>query len=325
MQSTLRKSADPVAAKGDLLVVCVADPPKPLTGPVAAVDSALGGLVARAVKAREIDGKAGSATLFRAASGLASPRVVVVGVGAAAREDWRSAGRAAARTASEVKARSVAVVPPESASVADIGAFVEGFGVGAYRFDRFKTGDDAPARPGRLAVHSPIARSADLRRADRVAEAVNGARDLSNTPANHLTPTILAERAKELADGIPGLTCTVLGRARLEKLGAGALLAVAQGSDEPPRMIVLRYRPPGVSPQRRGAGSGREGGDVRHRRHLDQALGRDGGDEARHGRRRGGARGDGAGGGARAAGRDPDRDPGHGEHAERTSRSSRET
>ena len=246
MQSTLRKSADPVAAKGDLLVVCVADPPKPLTGPVAAVDSALGGLVARAVKDREIDGKAGSTALFRAAAGLASPRVVVVGVGAGAREDWRAAGKAAAQTACRVKARSVAVVPPESASAADVSALVEGFGVGAYRFDRFKTADDAPAVPRRLAVHSPVVRTADLRRADRVVEAVNGARDLSNTPGNHLTPTLLAERAKELADGIPGLSCTVLGRARLEKLGAGALLTVAQGSEEPPRMIVLRYRPPGA-------------------------------------------------------------------------------
>jgi leucyl aminopeptidase len=244
MQSTLRKSTDPVAAKGDLLVVCAADPPKPLTGPVAAVDSALGGLVGRAVKDKEIDGKAGSTALFRAAAGLASPRVVVVGVGAGARDDWRSAGKAAAGTACQVKARSVAVVPPESASVADIGALIEGFGVGAYRFDRFKTAGDAPSAPRRLAVHSTVVRTADLRRADRVVEAVNGARDLSNTPGNHLTPTVLAERAKELADGIPGLNCTVLGRARLEKLGAGALLAVAQGSEEPPRLIVLRYRPP---------------------------------------------------------------------------------
>ena len=133
----------------------MADPPKPLTGPVAAVDSALGGLVARAVKDKEIDGKAGSATLFRAASGLASPRVVVVGLGAAARDDWRSAGRAAARTASQVKARSVAVVPPDRHPSPTSARFVEGFGVGAYRFDRFKTADDAPAGPGRLAVHSP--------------------------------------------------------------------------------------------------------------------------------------------------------------------------
>jgi leucyl aminopeptidase len=90
-------------------------------------------------------------------------------------------------------------------------------------------------------------RAADLARADRVVAAVNGARDLADTPANHLTPTLLAERARELADAVPGLTCTVLGRSRLEKLGAGALLGVARGSAEPPKMIVLRYRPSDVA------------------------------------------------------------------------------
>ena len=102
----------------------------------------------------------------------------------------------------------------------------------------------------RVAVHSPALAAHDVRRADRVVEALNGARDLSNTPANHLTPTSLGERATALAEETPGLTCAVLGRGRLEKLGAGAILGVAQGSDEPPRMIVLRYRP--KSPARPG-------------------------------------------------------------------------
>jgi leucyl aminopeptidase len=52
-----------------------------------------------------------------------------------------------------------------------------------------------------------------------------------------------SDRAKQLADATPGLSCAVLGRARLEKLGAGGLLGVARGSEEPPRMIVMRYRP----------------------------------------------------------------------------------
>jgi leucyl aminopeptidase len=94
-----------------------------------------------------------------------------------------------------------------------------------------------------VAVHSPSVAAADLRRADLVVAAVNAARDLGNTPSNDLTPTALADHAKALADATPGLTCTVLGRTRLEKLGAGALLGVAKGSDEPPRMIVLRHRP----------------------------------------------------------------------------------
>lgn len=247
MRSTVRKSADVASAKADLLVVTVPAAAKRLSGPAADVDSVLGGLVAAAVKDGEIDGKPGTATRFHA-SGLAAPRVVVVGVGEGSPEDWRTAGSAAAGVAGRVSTRSVALVPPAEATAAEVGAFIEGFGTGSYRFDRFRTSADAPkAVADRIAVHSPTVRTADVQRADRVVAAVNGARDLCNTPANHLTPTDLAEKAKELADATPGLTCTVLGRARLEKLGAGGLLGVAKGSAEPPRMIVLRYRPAEVA------------------------------------------------------------------------------
>ena len=249
MATTLRKSADPLAAKADLLVVSVPSPPS-LHGPAAAVDAALGGVVARAVKDGEVDGKARSAVVFHAAGGVAAPRVVVVGTGDGEGEDWRAAGAAAAGAAARVKARSLALAPPPEAGAAEVGALVEGLGTGLYRFDRYKTngdaGKDAP-RVGRVAVHSPSVATADLRRADLVVAAVNAARDLGNTPSSDLTPTALADHAKALADATPGLTCTVLGRNRLEKLGAGALLGVAKGSDEPPRMIVLRYRPKTVA------------------------------------------------------------------------------
>jgi leucyl aminopeptidase len=245
MQSTLRKSADPLAAKADLLVVCVADPPTPLSGPAAAADAALGGQIARAAKDAEVDGKPGSSAVFHAGEGVGARRVAVVGVGAGALDDWRAAGQAAAGAATAAKARSATLAPPPDAGADEVRALVEGLGTGAYRFDRFKSSDANGERAlARVAVHSPAVRAADLRRADRVVAAVNGARDLVNTPANHLTPTMLAERARQLADATPGLSCTVLGRSRLEKLGAGALLGVARGSDEPPKMIVLRYRPP---------------------------------------------------------------------------------
>jgi leucyl aminopeptidase len=249
MPTTLRKSADPLAARADLLVVCVPAPPS-LDGPAAALDAVLGGVVARAIKDGEIDGKPRSSTIFHGAAGLAAPRAVVVGVGEGGAEDWRAAGSAAAQAAAKVRARSVALAPPPEAGPRQVGALTEGLGTGLYRFDRYKTTGEAvekAPRVRRVAVHSPALATADLWRADQVVEAVNGARDLANTPSNDLTPTDLAARARALADATPGLSCTVLGRSRLEKLGAGALLGVARGSDEPPRMIVLRYRPEGVA------------------------------------------------------------------------------
>ncbi len=244
MRSSVRKSADATAATADLLVVCVPAPPGEPTGPVADVDAALGGVVAGAIADGEIDGKPGSATRFFAGAALAAPRVAVVGTGGGSADDWRAAGRAASGISELAPTRSVALVPPADAGPAEVTAFIDGFGSAAYRYDRFRAGDEDRRPPvERLLVHSTAVKGSDLKRADRIVAAVSGARDLGNTPSNHLTPTMLADHAKELADGIPGLSCTVLGPSRLEKMGAGALLAVAQGSDQPPRMIVLRYRP----------------------------------------------------------------------------------
>jgi leucyl aminopeptidase len=243
MRSTVRKSADVASAKGDLLVVAVAAGTTVPQGPALDADGPLGGAIAAAIRAEEIDGKAGSSTVFHTGGALPARRVAVVGVGDGAPDDWREAGAAAARAAGAGKVKSVALVPPADAGAAEVAAFAEGFGTGAYRFDRFRS-SGAKKAVDKLAVHSTTVRASDLARAERIVEAVNAARDLVNTPSNHLTPTMLADHARGLADGVAGLKVTVLDRARLEKLGAGALLAVAQGSAQPPRMIVMRYTPP---------------------------------------------------------------------------------
>ncbi len=242
MKSRLRRSADPLAAKADVLVVTVSDP-KRLDGPAAAADKKLRGVIELAAKNGELDGSPGSATLVHAGERLGSPRVVVVGVGeAGSAEDWRAAGRAAAEEAG--RARRAAVAPPDDATKDQVCALVEGIGVGAYRFDDFRT-DEAKKKPAieRATVHSAAVRAADLASVDATVDAVNAARDLCNTPANHLTPTTLADRARGLGKEIDGLKVTVLERRQLQRLGAGALLSVARGSAEPPVMIVMRYTP----------------------------------------------------------------------------------
>ncbi|WP_217915256.1 leucyl aminopeptidase [Miltoncostaea marina] len=248
MRSSVRNATDLATVKGELLVVCVPAEPSPLAGPAAEADAALDGAIARSVADGEVKGEPGSLTVFHAGPALRAPRVAVVGVGEGSADDWRAAGRAVASATERAPAKRVALVPPPGSGPAEAAAFVEGLGTGLYRFRRFKSGDDEPAPPSRLMVHHPAVRTADVERADRVVAAVNGARDLVNTPGNHLTPTMLAAHAERLAAQTPGLECTVLGRKELEKLGAGALLAVAQGSDEPPRMIVLRYRPETARP-----------------------------------------------------------------------------
>jgi leucyl aminopeptidase len=243
MRTTVRKPADVASAKGDLLVVAVAAGQTVPQGPAADVDAALNGSLAAAMAAKEIEGTAGQSLVLHTGGALAARRVAVVGIGEGAPADWREAGAAAAKAAGSGKVKAVTLVPPEDAGAAEVAAFAEGLGTGVYRFDRFKSSNSKKA-PDRLAVHSAALRSSDLARAGLVVDAVNAARDLVNTPSNHLTPAMLGDYARGLADGVQGLKVTVLDRARLEKLGAGGLLAVSQGSAQPPRMIVMRYTPP---------------------------------------------------------------------------------
>jgi leucyl aminopeptidase len=133
-------------------------------------------------------------------------------------------------------------------------ALVEGTLLADYRFDRHKSAspaaaDAAPKHLGALIVSAPD--GADAQALERtvadaaiVASAVNAARDLQNRPANDLTPTALAEHARALAQEIDGLTAETEGREGIVGRGMGAFAAVAQGSEQEPALIVLRYEGP---------------------------------------------------------------------------------
>ena len=234
----------------DLVVVTVADPPKPLSGPVAKADRLLEGVISRAVKGGEITGKAGELTFFHTIAPVDDrefpTRIAVVGIGNGSDHlDWRQAGRAAASTARKLKARDVTFAAATSDGPIEIGAFIDGFGYGAYNFARFKS-DDESVEPC-LTVAARSALKDDVASAAVVVDAVNAARDLGNAPANHMTPLDLAAHAKDLAADIDGLECEILGEPELKELGAGALLSVARGSELPARMIVLRYSPETVA------------------------------------------------------------------------------
>ena len=239
MKTTLKKSTDPMTVVADAIVVFVPQPAEP-TGPAAAADAALEGLLAACVADGEITGETGQTTVIHTGGLIGAPRLIVAGVGAGTVDDWREAGRAAGRCAARLHATTLTA----ATGVADadhVTAAIVGIGDGAYRFDRYKS-SPAPALTD-LRVYSPELAPAQLRRASAIADATAAARDLANTPANDLTPTALAARATALAERTTGLECTVLERKELVKLKAGGLLSVAQGSAEPPKLIVLHYRP----------------------------------------------------------------------------------
>ena len=137
---------------------------------------------------------------------------------------------------------------PTTSTTTSPRALVEGTVLAAYRFDRYKSEREDPNQVEELARSPPTTtRRARRARAAILADAQNAARDLQNTPANDMTPTELGARARALAAELDGARAPRWRAAtRSPTRGMGAFAAVAQGSDEEPALITLRYEGPGA-------------------------------------------------------------------------------
>ncbi|MBV8480051.1 MAG: leucyl aminopeptidase family protein [Actinobacteria bacterium] len=220
----------------DAVAVLVTQPPQEGLEPPLAELAASG----------ELPGEVGEAVLLHRDGG----RLLGVGVGKRDEvnaETLRSAGAAAAaelgRVGGTLEWRLDGTLPLEAADQA--AALTEGTIIGGYAPGKWKTRENGgPKEIERIAFSDAAVRAA-AERAALLAERTNRARDLANTPPNELYPETLAEAAEALADEHEHLTATVLDPAEMEALGMGALLAVGRGSHNEPRLIVLRYEPPG--------------------------------------------------------------------------------
>ena len=186
-------------------------------------------------------------------------RWLVVGLGAGARfnaERARVAAAAAGARARELSARSLCWSLPDRDSAAIATGLVEGTILGDYRFEQAKSGrvedeeDKLPPRLQRLLVSLDGTDSqageveSAVARAAIVGAAANSARDLQNRPSNDLTPTALGEYARALGEQIATLRVEVEGREGILARGMGAFAAVAQGSEQEPALITMRYEGP---------------------------------------------------------------------------------
>ena len=176
-------------------------------------------------------------------------RVLIAGLGKRPEFDperARVAAAAAAGRAKELGAVSLSWADPGGDGV--VAALVEGTLLKLYSFDRFKAAsDDEPAGLETLELAGEAISQGELELGRVAAEAANDARDLQNLPSNVATPSFLAERAAEIADRHEALEIEVLDRDQIIARGMGAFAAVAKGTDEEPRLIVLRYRPEGAT------------------------------------------------------------------------------
>src|SRR5262249_58585287 len=126
-------------------------------------------------------------------------------------------------------------------------AVVDGVVIGSYDPGRWKTRPNETRKIERLVLVTDADLGDQADRAGRVASWTNRARDLSNTPANELTPERLVEIAEEMAKEVSGLTVEAFGLDRARELGMGAFSAVAQGAENPAQMLVMRYEPEGAT------------------------------------------------------------------------------
>jgi leucyl aminopeptidase len=235
------------SAKGVLVVMC--EEGLKLGPATRKLLAATGNLLQRAAAAERFTGKSGSALEFVAPQGLTSTRLVVMGIGKAAKlkhQDVVKLGGAAmgkipsAATAATIVAETAtgSFKPDQSADLA------LGVRLRAYRFDRYKTkrkeGEEPPASTDiTIAVGNPAAARKAWSEREGLGQGVNLARDLINEPANVLFPEEFARRAGALKK--LGVTVEILDVAAMRKLGMGSLLAVGQGSEHESRVVVMRW------------------------------------------------------------------------------------
>ncbi len=213
-----------------------------LSGLGAKADEATGGAVSRALEAARFKGRKGqTATILAPGAGLS--RIVVVGLGKSDALTPLSVTEAGGTACAMLSGDAVAALAADGLSPAQAAAAAEGAVLRAYRFDRYRTKEKPEDKP-RLSLLAVLAGDAEAARAAfaprrAVAEGVVLTRDLVSEPPNVLNPAEMARRCEDLKS--LGLQVEVLGPKEMGKLGMGALLGVAQGSDAEPRLVVMRW------------------------------------------------------------------------------------
>ena len=244
--------------RADLLVVPVLQEKKGIVPQIAELDAALKGLLSRRAATEDFSGKKEQMLLADAGSSLGTPRVMLYGLGKSADFGTETFRRAIAKVigaAERARAARVSIVLPEGSSVSDASltrAAAEGALLGSYQFTKFKS-DSARTEVKAVTILGAAKRSADvdaaLAWAESASDATNFTRDLVNEPAGTQPPVELSKAAKSLAG--KNITVNVYTGKELVRLGARAILAVSAGSEEPPQLIELHYKPSAKAKGRR--------------------------------------------------------------------------
>jgi len=234
------------------LAVAVFKNEKPEEGFLKQLDSLSGGLVRSAIESEEFEGKEGETAYFHLIGNekLKARRLLLVGVGEPGEYETAHVSQmagTAVRSLRSKNVKSIAIIPRAQTNPEAIAsAVLEGSIMALFDPDKYRTVEKELKQIDSLIVVVEGADEASLKRGVErgriIGESVNFTRDLANEPGAYMTPSHMAERAREIANEF-GLSIDVLDEARMEQEGMGSLLSVARGSDEPAKLIVLKYVP----------------------------------------------------------------------------------
>jgi leucyl aminopeptidase len=248
------KSGSPEKQRSACVVVGVFDNRKPSLS-AELIDRASNGYISEIIRRGDMEGKLGSTLLLHNVRGTLADRVLLIGLGKERDfrdREFRTAIRAAVTLLNETGSyEAVVYLTEEKVKRREVAWRVEHAVIVAmeavYRFEQMKSEPAEVRRPLRKLTLSVPQRSdlaageAAAARGLAVAHGMEFARDLGNLPANVCTPAYVGDRATQLGGEFPDLKVKVLERKEIEELGMNAFLSVAQGSEQPPRFIVMEY------------------------------------------------------------------------------------
>jgi len=227
---------------------------KSLSGDIATIDKALAGAISQLISQGEIKGTLNEITVVYSLGRLAAARAVIAGLGKKSELTQDKVRGVVAEVCRILRQKSVGNIATIAQGTGIAGvtlagaaqAVTEGALLGVYAFRRHMTKEAEYGEIKQLTIVDPDETRLPVleqgcQKGMVLAEATNLARDMVNEPANYMTPRHMAETAMELAEAY-GLELSILEREQIQELGMGALLGVSQGSEQPPKFIVLHYK-----------------------------------------------------------------------------------
>ena len=256
------QSADIIGIDTPALVVNLFRGVKKPGGATGAVDKALGGVITQLIEDGEIKGSTGETTLIHTLGKIKPSRVLVAGLGTQDKFDVQVVRRVSAEVVRFLRRKGIssAATIAHGAGIGGLDpqlsgqAIAEGAHLGLYKFGTYltKNSDSTNEFEHLIVVELDKTRAkaidSGVKLGSTVAKASITARNMVNEPANHMTPSRMAEAAQKVASD-QGLKIEIMENAQMKNMGMGAFMGVAQGTDEPAKLIVLRYDGDPESPE----------------------------------------------------------------------------